>query len=456
MGWQTDDNVGGENRRRSFGAGPGMAAALRWAARQMRRAAALTGLFWLLYWCGLAEFTLTPVELAVTPYRYSIVDWETSHLPDKWLRRVNRGLGRVFASGPSEKEEVGRAREFFRLRLELNGIERELRFPELHNRAAPAHSPPDAQQARAMELRRGEILERLAALQGEVEETIESRVSRVAAAQGVDTWAGVFPPVDVVFTSSPHLLVMSPRDRIVRQREFLLEPGLGDDGKESLERRIGAEEPDMSVYVADTGGLSVYPAVVSGSHGLRNAVEITAHEWLHSWFFIRPLGRNFWTSGEMASLNETVATVAGAELGGIAYAALTGEPVELPSAARPPAEPSLEPPPFDFRAAMQETRKRVDALLAEGRIEEAEAYMEKRRQVFASNGYLLRKLNQAYFAFHGTYATSAASVSPIGGQVRELRERSASLGEFLHTVAGFGSYAEFVEHLEGLRGAGGG
>ncbi len=45
-----------------------------------------------------------------------------------------------------------------------------------------------------------------------------------------------------------------------------------------------------------------------------------------------------------------------------------------------------------------------DELLAAGKIEEAEAYMEARRQVFWDNGYAIRKLNQAYFAFYGAYA----------------------------------------------------
>jgi hypothetical protein len=74
--------------------------------------------------------------------------------------------------------------------------------------------------------------------------------------------------------------------------------------------------------------------------------------------------------------------------------------------------------------------------------------MEKRRQLFVANGFLIRKINQAFFAFHGTYATSAASVSPIGDQVRQLRERSTSLEDFLRTVAQFGSYQELLDYLD--------
>ena len=95
-----------------------------------------------------------------------------------------------------------------------------------------------------------------------------------------------------------------------------------------------------------------------------------------------------------------------------------------------------------------ETRLRTEALLAAGKVEEAEAYMEQRRMMMLDHGYRIRKINQAFFAFHGSYAASPASISPIHGQLEKLRQRSGSLGEFLHTVAGFGSYQEFLDYLE--------
>jgi hypothetical protein len=50
---------------------------------------------------------------------------------------------------------------------------------------------------------------------------------------------------------------------------------------------------------------------------------------------------------------------------------------------------------------MAATRIEVDRLLAGGKIQEAEQYMEARRQIFVAHGYQIRKLNQAYFAFYG-------------------------------------------------------
>jgi hypothetical protein len=110
-----------------------------------------------------------------------------------------------------------------------------------------------------------------------------------------------------------------------------------------------------------------------------------------------------------------------------------------------------DPAPFDFRAEMHETRVTADQLLAEGKIEEAETYMEQRRQIFWENGYLLRKLNQAYFAFHGAYADvpgGAAGEDPVGPAVRALREQSASLADFINTISWMTSFEQLQQAIQ--------
>lgn len=123
---------------------------------------------------------------------------------------------------------------------------------------------------------------------------------------------------------------------------------------------------------------------------------------------------------------------------------ITGEHV-------PPPTPGVaEPCPEDrfcFNREMRETRLNVDDLLAEGKVDQAEAYMEERRQLFVENGYSIRKLNQAYFAFHGTYGDSPTSVSPIYGQLQRLRQASDSLADFIHTVQTVSSYQGFLNLL---------
>jgi hypothetical protein len=110
-------------------------------------------------------------------------------------------------------------------------------------------------------------------------------------------------------------------------------------------------------------------------------------------------------------------------------------------------------PKFDFRKEMRETRQRADELLAQGKIDEAEHYMEQRRQVFVQNGHLIRKLNQAYFAFHGAYnadpgGSPAAGKDPVGPAVQQLRDRSASMGDFLRAMAGVQNFEDLQRRLK--------
>jgi hypothetical protein len=86
-------------------------------------------------------------------------------------------------------------------------------------------------------------------------------------------------------------------------------------------------------------------------------------------------------------------------------------------------------------------------LLAENKIEAAEAFMEAERLKLVEQGYPLRKLNQAYFAFHGSYALSPGSIDPTGTQLRQLRAASPSLKAFLDRVGWLNSAAAYTTWL---------
>jgi hypothetical protein len=92
---------------------------------------------------------------------------------------------------------------------------------------------------------------------------------------------------------------------------------------------------------------------------------------------------------------------------------------------------------------MRTTRVTVDQLLSEGKIDAAENYMEERRRLFWDNGYLIRKLNQAYFAFYGAYADQeggASGADPVGTAVRALRAESPDLASFLNRISWMWSF----------------
>jgi len=57
--------------------------------------------------------------------------------------------------------------------------------------------------------------------------------------------------------------------------------------------------------------------------------------------------------------------------------------------------------------------------------------------MFVAQGYVIRKLNQAYFAFYGSYADTpgAAGKDPIGPTVLKFRARSPDLHTFVSEIA---------------------
>ncbi len=70
--------------------------------------------------------------------------------------------------------------------------------------------------------------------------------------------------------------------------------------------------------------------------------------------------------------------------------------------------------------------------------------MRTRRDELRERGYAIRKLNQAYFAFHGSYGDAAAGASPIPGRLQRLRERSTSVADFLRRVGQLTSAADLA------------
>ena len=378
---------------------------------------------------GQGDYRPSAIDRAVSPYEYNLVAWELSHFPDKWLRQARYLLYDLLPwnSRPDRAQRILLAQEYFDLFREQSRLERDLTFHDDPGKQLTSEEEMSLSAALA------EVQERRQSLRPGVEEIIESEISAVLAEHGFEWRIGIIlPPVDLVLSSPPTVLVLSARDHIHLHQTVLLVPGISHNERDRIEETVFQQE-DLSALVENTGGVATYPSVVYDSASLHHALVVGAHEWLHHWLFFRPLGQRYWDSQEMTTLNETVATLAGQEIGDQALRAMTGQKVDR--SPRPPAD--RDPEAFDFRKEMRETRLHTEQLLAEGKIEEAEAYMEQRRRFIVDNGYFIRKINQAYFAFHGSYAHNPASISPVREQLEELRRRSGSLEAFLRLVATF-------------------
>ena len=291
------------------------------------------------------------------------------------------------------------------------------------------------------------------------EAILQEQVTQVLVEQGLTVAGQPLPNVWYHSTPLPMALIVSPRDRIEQTANISVNTDLTVDEQVNLEDDV-SKGLNVSSLVVQIGGVGVYPTMVARTTNVNWLLSTIAHEWIHNYLTLRPLGLLYSETPELRTMNETTASIAGDEIGAIVIEKFY--PELKPAASFPnlrlvslsfdrPDPETLVRPPFDFRAQMHETRINADALLAAGKIEEAEAYMEARRQIFLQNGYLLRKINQAYFAFHGAYADvpgGAAGEDPVGPAVRALRAQSASLKDFINTMAWMWSFEQLQETIK--------
>ena len=285
------------------------------------------------------------------------------------------------------------------------------------------------------------------------ESVLQTQVSNAFVELGLAPGGQTIPPLLYRSSSTPLALIISPRDHIEQTTNISIQPTLTLDQQIKLEDEV-ARSLNVSTLVVPVGGIGVYPTMVMETTNLRWMLNTIAHEWTHNYLSLRPLGLSYSTTPELRTMNETTASIAGDEVGRwvlekyypeMLASSSSWDMILFSEPSLPSTGSTADTVPFDFRAEMHETRVTADELLAQSKIVEAEAYMEERRLVFWENGYLLRKLNQAYFAFHGAYADvpgGAAGEDPVGPAVRALREQSKSLEEFINTIAWMTSFEE--------------
>lgn len=284
-----------------------------------------------------------------------------------------------------------------------------------------------------------------------VEAILQEQVASEIRKEGFTLGGAVLPPLLFHFSQIPSGLILSPRNVIRQDANIQLIPGL------TLEQQIALEQEteqrlDVSALVVGLGGLGTYPTMIMEITWLNWVAEAVPHEWVHNYLYFTPLGLGYETSPELRTINETAAALAGKALGARMIADYYPELVPPPPAPAAPQAPDTTAAPstvavYDERREMHITRVEVDRLLAEGKVEEAEQYMEVRRRFFAEHGLPIRRLNQAYFAFYGAYADTPGErgADPTGPNVDQLFAQCESVGAFLRTVSQVTSLAQLQE-----------
>lgn len=349
------------------------------------------------------------------PNEYNLGAWEARTFANKWLY----GLGELLRGPRSTQQQNRDLASFFAAIDQVNALER--------------LSGPGVDQQLGVAIHRRDSLENKA------EVTIEGRITEAAKEKGLTRDFGLFhmvwPPVDLEFANPRRSMVTSPRDRIQLTGTTLLPAGLDLGKVEQIEDEKEAKD-NVSALAVPLGGVGAYPTIVAYDSDYDDLLHLAAHEWTHNYLAFRPLGFHYYKNNDLRTINETVADLVGKELAGVIEAKWPMQPKPSSQAGQPPAA-APAPLSIDVRAELVKLRGEVDALLARGKIDEAERLMDDRRDYLAANGYYIRKINQAYFAFNNLYAGAAGSpgaVNPIGPKVDELRKRAGSLSAFLAII----------------------
>ncbi len=431
--------------------------ALRFVGRLVRRG---------LRWGFLLGLMLTLLQYSAVPlglpwyavaalaqdYQFDYVTWELGALAVKVEQTLYGQHPFMTESARSGfvrgyMDDLRRARE---LEAQISAIYADPEVPDPQAASAALRAERDA-------LRAG-----LGERQPLAEAILEGQVAAVLVEQGFALAGQILPPVSAHFTRVPNLLVVSPRDQIRFDISINLDPMTVDEIA-ALETLIDEREA-VSSLIVPLGGIALYPAMVLETASIPWVLETIAHEWLHHYLFAFPLGLAYFAgesfAGETRIINETTASLFGREVSRLAlaryYPDLLPPEAAAPPASREAAESTPDAPPvFDFGAEMDRTRRTVDDLLAAGKVDEAEVYMAERRALFVANGYNIRKLNQAYFAFYGGYqsgAPGAGGQDPIGPAVQALRDASPSLHDWVVTMRGITSREALLAERDRLAG----
>lgn len=385
------------------------------------------------------EKPVDKVRLFTAGIEYDYIAWTLNAVSEKAGQEQINAVQRL---SPEVQSQV--VTRYFDLVLELEILRAQIHIIY----SDPRIADPEAETA---ELRNQQhfLEDSLNDLAGLTEVILQHQVSQALKESGLGFLSQQIPPVLFHSTPLPTALIVSPRDTIRQDVNLSLLADLSLEEITNLEESV-EEQLNVSALVEDVGGIGVYPTMVQRSSNLVWSLDTIAHEWTHNYLTLHPLGLLYNESPELRTMNETTASIVGTEISQMVLERYYPDYLAANTRVNKVAGKAAEPARFDFYHEMHVTRVSVDELLAQGKVEEAETYMEERRIEFVKNGYMIRKLNQAYFAFHGAYAEvteGAAGKDPVGPAVRALRAQSGSLAEFLKRIAWMNSFDDLQREI---------
>lgn len=400
-----------------------------------------------------ADFT-EKIRLYSRPYEFDYLSWMTDAMWSK-AEQFSLGAERYISSTDGSQlllEYLDLVQQIFHLEYNLENIYSDPNIEDVESAAAEIKTQLEEKYAQR---------QKMAPL---VEEILQRQINASLADLGLTLGGQTVPPVLYQSIHNSYALIISPRDEIRTESNLSLIPNLTLEEIITLEEEIESNL-DVSALVTRIGGMGLYPSMTVETSSLHWLLLVVSHEWTHNYLTLRPLGMHYSATPTLQVINETIADLSGYAIRDAVLERFYPEhtlPTHEEEKERSLTEEEkflavfremAKPHFFDFRHEMHKTRVVTDRMLADGKVEAAEAYMEERRQFFWEHGYRIRKLNQAYFAFHGSYAASghggvSASSNTLGNNLKDLQDAIPSYANFMRKVAWMWRADQFEKTFE--------
>jgi hypothetical protein len=376
------------------------------------------------------------LNAAVKPYRFSIAGWEFKTYFERTKQLFSK-REKIQNTSEVVNEYISLGNRIKDLKAQINATNQVVLQSQIHNLQKQQNNLANAVE-KIIKRQTGEVLSELDIYQPWYRH-VKLKVT--------------FPPPDFKLETLPHLLVISPRNKIETMKDVFLVKDLSVEEMVSIEADI--DTLNVSSLVVDLGGVSTYPNLVASDSDFQYILETCAHEWAHVYLAFTPLGfrhvlniTGLSHNSDIDTISETSADIIGKEIGAAIVKKYYPQFQSNSQNVQSSSQTVVNKPTFDFDQEMRDIRKIVDQYLSAGEIDIAEKFMQEKRDYLAANGYYIRKLNQAYFAFNGKYADVPAFENPIGTKLSQLRVKSDSLKDFLNTVSSITSLQDLESALK--------
>ena len=360
------------------------------------------------------------VSHVISHEKHSLLLWELKFLPKKILYSISEIIFPFDNKNIQIKKSIEIINDYIEINEQVRKYNREYEYTIISNINVETNDDRKEKiQVYINQLEQKQLV---------TENALEEIVSKAIKKHDISIFPKIlFPPVLISLEQPPSLLILSPRNEIKLDKTILLKSNNSIPDKYEIEETIEDIE-NKSALITDIGGLSTFPAIVKVKN-LESTLNTTAHEWFHNYMIFKPLGRSYFINDKLKTINETAASIFGNEIAKYILAIKQDKNTENSDLSEPCSKPD-----FCFGFEMNETRTTAENYLNNGKISAAENYMKERQKLFLKKGYVIRKLNQAYFAFHGIYADSPSSKSTVFEELTNIRNQSESLSDFIKKI----------------------